>query len=145
MDFGITDILGAVVGAGTGWIGSLGNAAIGYYQAKLQFKHQETMATMQADSNDLASSYQHDAATYSQGSGSLLLQAIDFLRGSVRPVVTYGLVGTLVAIYFTSSEADEKQAIVQSVIYLSCLSLTWWFADKRRMMQVPMMQLSSKR
>lgn len=144
MDFGISEMLGAVVGAGTGWIGSLGNAAVGYFQAKLQFKHQETMATLQSDSNDLMASYQHDAATYSSGTESVGLRFIDMLRGSVRPVITYGLVGTLVGIYFTTTNQDEKTAIVQSVIYLSCLSLTWWFADKRRMMQVPMMRLSSK-
>jgi len=144
MDFGISDVFGAVLGAGTGWIGSLGSGIVGYFQSKLQFAHQEKMATLQADSNDLVASYQHDASTYSQGSTSLVLRCIDALRGSVRPVVTYSLVATLVAIYFTTEVQEEKDAIVKSVIYLSCLSLTWWFADKRRMMQVPMMKWSSR-
>lgn len=113
----------------------------------------------EAEARSSEASYGHDKSTYYQGpikSDSwyvtllnsvinFLMGLVDVLRGSIRPALTVYLTGLLTFTFlwvqklvdkmgvqqFTPQEAkDLTWQIVGSVIYLTTVSVVWWFGTR---------------
>ena len=74
----------------------------------------------------------------------MLIQLVDFVRGMTRPLLTWGLVALVGAIYFLLgavdvAAADLRPRIVDTVLYLATAAVLWWFGqrqiEKRRAVQ----------
>lgn len=101
-------------------------------------------------------SYDHDKASYSAGiiaklrltgfwggiAGFLLLM-VDVLRGLIRPLGTVAAFVIMVDIAYTLNSMEQMDptsdqawtlfvTVVDTIIYLSVTSYTWWFGDRRQ-------------
>lgn len=60
-----------------------------------------------------------------------LLVALDVLRGSVRPVLTLYLCGIVTVLYLrTDGGRVDPQSIVDTVLYLATVCVSWWFGSR---------------
>jgi len=61
---------------------------------------------------------------------------LDFVRGIVRPVITVYMLYLVTFLGYKTYEANPKaftvsaDIIVQSILYLASLSVSWWFGDR---------------
>lgn len=68
---------------------------------------------------------------------ALLFAALDALRASVRPVITYYAMGALTWLAYLSYQSNPKafvadaRLIVTAIVYIAITAVTWWFADRR--------------
>ena len=98
----------------------------------VEMENERAIAEVDAMARGVAASYQHDMA--SAGKSYAWAEAIKTLT---RPVLTLLLIALSAAIYFTidplvSSINDMQQHIVYSVLFLTEVAVTWWFADRAR-------------
>ena len=131
----ITTLLGPVTGlvgsAVTSWFKER-EARAALEAKKLDQAHELVLLDKQAAIRGVAASYQHDMA--SAGKSYAWAEAIKTLT---RPVLTLLLIALSAAIYFTidplvSSINEMQQHIVYSVLFLTEVAVTWWFADRAR-------------
>jgi hypothetical protein len=149
-------IAGPVLGLVGSWVGSI----FKYVEKKQDLKAQESRQAHERDllkmnidargkemeneaiihqidatATMLRGSYEHDAS-YGQVSRGAAL----WLR-SVRPALTFSLVGLTAAVYFTSGgEAvfhgmTVRERVVGSILMMTEAAVTWWFADRTRQSQ----------
>ena len=90
----------------------------------------------QAEWGAMAASYREAGSRWSRPGEGVLMQLVDFVRGMTRPVLTWGLVGLVGAIYFMLAASDKHAAalqprIVETVLYLATASVLWWFGQRQ--------------
>lgn len=60
-----------------------------------------------------------------------LLVFVDFLRGFVRPALTLYLCAIITVLYLrTDGGKVDPQSIVDTILYLATLSVSWWFGSR---------------
>ena len=84
----------------------------------------------------MAASYREAGKRWSRPGDGVLIQLVDFVRGMTRPVLTWGLVGLVGAIYFLLGAGDLAAAevrprIVETVLYLATAAVLWWFGQRQ--------------
>lgn len=140
----MVELLVALAGGGTGLLGSLFGRVAGFFERKQKMKEKELdyahelnvqalnmqEASQERESEErivqsvqdtkvVTASYKHDASY-----GESLLRW-------VRPALTFILMILAAVVYLTMDDADKTQIGVQ-ILYLTTLSVTWWFADRGR-------------
>ena len=90
----------------------------------------------QAEWGAMAASYREAGARWSRPGEGVLMQLVDFTRGMTRPVLTFGLVALVGAIYFLLGSLefvafDVRPRIVETVLYLATASVLWWFGQRQ--------------
>lgn len=100
-----------------------------------EMENEQMIAQTEALSSMLTASYQHDA---SYGPVSPTVAAV--LR-FVRPVLTLLLILLTAAIYFTVADGASitigddtmtiQQKVTTSVLFMTEMAFSWWFADRR--------------
>lgn len=146
----IAGILGGIVSGGTlGVGGAIGSAVLDFFKTKENNKHQLAVLTAQKDlalanANSatlletikmMGASYEHDKAAYTGP-----LSFVDLLRGTLRPIVTYLLLGVSVFLTWWAFErvgvGDEVIREVAKYGIYTCLDLTalcvsWYFGARQ--------------
>ncbi len=84
----------------------------------------------------MTASYREAGARWSRPGDGVLIQLVDFVRGMTRPVLTWGLVALVGAIYFLLASADAhaeklQPRIVETVLYLATAAVLWWFGQRQ--------------
>lgn len=97
-------------------------------------EHEADIAHVNAQSNMLVASYNHDAAYGpTDRNGAFLLKM-------VRPTLTLILVLLTGVIYFTVSETQTtgldpavtlQDYVVMKILFMTEAAITWWFCDRR--------------
>ena len=64
------------------------------------------------------------------------MQLVDVVRGLTRPLLTFGLVGLVGAIYFLLGAEDThadllRPRIIETVLYVATAAVLWWLAADR--------------
>ena len=90
-----------------------------------ELESEHAIALVQADADIKTASYAHDA---SYGPTTPVIAAI--LR-FVRPVLTFGLLGFTVYIFFIVQE-DPKivRELSNQIMFLTTTAVAWWFGDR---------------
>lgn len=95
-------------------------------------------------SSDLTASYLHDSRLSAENSESFLFLAADFLRASVRPVVTYflvfcvffiawklfGIIGGLENVLPVDDAKNMLLTVIDSILYTAQVVIFWWFGTR---------------
>jgi len=96
-------------------------------QARGQELEQESLiAERQAAADMLTASYRHDASF-----GQADRWVVDTLR-LMRPLFTITLIVMTGIIFFKTADGELQRRIVATVLYMTEVALTWWFADRAR-------------
>lgn len=134
-------------GASLGALGAIASAGISIVQEGQRNKHALAMAAANLEAAKaaganmvsletlkvLSGSYEHDKAAYKDAG------FVDILRGSVRPVITYYLVGMMTFLGFwafkrmglTDPVVTEIAVMcVRSCIELASICVVWWFGGR---------------
>jgi|TARA_Y100000310_G_scaffold92194_2_gene89807 hypothetical protein len=90
-----------------------------------EMESEQAIAQIEATAAMMKGSYQHDAS-YGQASP----WAVNLLR-MIRPTLTLVLI-LLTAVVYWQAEVGEQSGIVATVLYLTEVAVTWWFADRAR-------------
>lgn len=108
-----------------------------------------------ADAGAFAASFQLEPRRYAEGkrpggwvgkAGWLLMVAVDFLRGIVRPALTVYLCALTTLIYFEASGLLERYGmvipvdqafslvsrIIETILYLTTTCMLWWFGTRNK-------------
>ncbi|MBL4799589.1 MAG: hypothetical protein JKY50_19470 [Oleispira sp.] len=106
-------------------------------KAEAQFKSEQLRIEADrdlsvAEYSALESSYKSDTAY--EGDSKLLIIA-EFLRRITRPLLTFILVFLTSAIYFDSS-ADQQSLLGRSIVAMTAMVISWWFADRQIAKQI---------
>ena len=150
-----------LTGGATGLLGTAISGVIDFFQArqnhaqemdlrrldidlaKAEAEGAERVAAIEAESvrdqaewGAMTASYREAGARWSRPGDSVLIQLVDFVRGMTRPVLTWGLVALVGAIYFLIGASDKQAAllqprIVETVLYLATASVLWWFGQRQ--------------
>jgi len=139
-----------LMGPATGLLGSLFGGVMKYFEKKQEMEAQaikqahevtllqmniaargeemenEAMIAQVAATADMVSaSYQHDA---SYGTSNPWINGA--LR-MIRPILTIGLIALTTLIFLKANEAEQSK-IILTVLYMTEVAVTWWFADRAR-------------
>lgn len=102
-------------------------------QAQFQIHKVDTDAqVVVADLASLGKAIDADRATYGDSwSGKV----VDFIRGTVRPVITYLAMWVVIACAYkvlrtTTFSAEQGAAILDQVLFLSALAVGYWFGAR---------------
>jgi len=96
-------------------------------QARGQELEQESLiAERQASADMLAASYRHDASF-----GEAHRWVVDVLR-LMRPLFTIMLIMLTGIIFWKASDGAAQHKIIATILYMTEVALTWWFADRAR-------------
>ena len=84
----------------------------------------------------MTASYREAGARWSRPGDGVLIQLVDFVRGMTRPVLTWGLVALVGAIYFLLGAGNAhagllQPLIVETVLYLATAAVLWWFGQRQ--------------
>ena len=149
MEFISEGVLSAVTGGLTGVIGTVVGKVAGYFQTKQEIKREQqrfahelalqemhyadkeeereseqAIAATNAWQASRTASYQHDASY-----GQAYMWVVSLLR-LVRPAITGMLLAMTVGIYIDASEVAIRADIAQQVVFLTAMSVSWWFGDR---------------
>lgn len=91
-----------------------------------EIENEQAIATMNADSRNLAASYKHDASV-----GETSIWVNNTLR-LVRPVLTIYLLSIVTYLVVANTAGLTIQEIAMKVLFLAEVAVSWWFADRRR-------------
>ncbi len=150
-------LLGVVSGGATGLIGSVLSGAVKFFTDRqnqahelrvmdVELQHMDREAEIAKQIKELemegveaAASWRGLEASYEESgkrwstteSGWIVM--VDVVRGLMRPLLTLGLVVLTTVIYFTLTDPDDelRARIIATVLYLTSLALSWWFADRQ--------------
>ena len=146
----IGGVIGSIVSGGAlGVFGAVGSGVLDYFKTKERNKQelaviaaQKELALANANSTAvleglkiLGSSYDHDKATYGKDTG-----VVDLLRGTLRPIVTYLLLGISIYLAIWASrqvtlEMDIIKEIAKYAVYtcldLAALCISWYFGARQ--------------
>ncbi len=150
-------LLGVVSGGATGLIGSVLSGAAKFFTDRqnqahelrvmdVELQHMDREAEIAKQIKELemegveaAASWRGLEASYEESgkrwstteSGWIVM--VDVVRGLMRPLLTLGLVVLTTVIYFTLTDPDDelRARIIATVLYLTSLALSWWFADRQ--------------
>lgn len=100
------------------------------------------LARMQGEAGALVASYEEASRRFSAPGEGILMQLVDCVRGLTRPLLTllliaaeiwlawliWDMAGTLV---LEAKGPDLLGKIVDSVIYLTTMCITWWFGGRQ--------------
>jgi hypothetical protein len=134
-------------GASLGVLGAIGSGVVTMLQEKQRNKHELEMAAANLEAAKaagqnlvtleglkvLSGSYEHDKAAYKDAG------FIDILRGSVRPVITYFLVGMVTFLGFWAFRrmgladpvvTEIAVMCVRMCIELASICVVWWFGGR---------------
>ena len=91
-------------------------------------------AEVEADRDRAEASYRASVERMSRAGDSAWLVAVDVVRGLLRPVLTLAFLALAGGIYFAAGadEADLRREIVSTVLYLSTVTVVWWFGGRAR-------------
>lgn len=156
----VDSISGGLVG---GVVGAVG-AAVNKYQERKQAveianseihklelaqNHELAMASiakqtteLSTDSASLIASIESDKATYSSGNDSKLMQIADFIRATIRPVLTAALIFySGLALWYIINHYDIQLTVEQIYNLVNALlttlnactgiALGWWFGSRK--------------
>jgi len=150
-------LLGVVSGGATGLIGSVLSGAVKFFTDRqnqahelakmdMELKHMDKEAEIAKSIQELKlegeesanawkgleASYQEAARRWSSGDSGWIV-AVDVVRGMMRPFLTLFLVVLTTAIFFTlaGEGTSVHNQIVATILYLTSLALSWWFADRQ--------------
>ena len=150
------EALGSIAAGGvTGLLGSAITAVAGHFRAKGERRHELDLRRLDIEqarvegeqaerraqieltaqrevSADAAlqSSYQEAGRRWSRRGDSLILVAVDVVRGLTRPLLTFGLVAVSVAIYFREDISAIQEQVVNTVLYCASTCVLWWFGSR---------------
>ena len=117
----------------------LATAKIEQDTMRLEMEGQERISEIEgetqksvAEAAAFTQSMKSDKATYTKGSGSGWLVAVDFFRGVTRPFVTWYLIGLVTAMYITTTQPDMEQKIILTTLYITTTVILWWFGSRMR-------------
>lgn len=101
-------------------------------QRGVELENERAIAQADAVARQVVASYEHDAA--SAGKSYAWAEAVKTL---FRPFITLALVLLSAAIYFTFDPLTMglnpiQEHIIASVLFLTEVAVTWWFADRAR-------------
>lgn len=93
------------------------------------------IAEVEADSKAFAASFNepelYSAKVQPSTKQGWLLIIVDFLRGFVRPFLTLYMCGVVTILYLnTDGGTVNPQSIVDTILYLATLSVSWWFGSR---------------
>jgi hypothetical protein len=150
-------ILGVMSGGATGLIGSVLSGGVKFFTDRqnqkhelakmgLELQHMDKEAEIARDIKELdmegaeaaaawkglEASYAESGKRWSTGDSGWII-AVDVVRGMMRPLLTLALVGVTTGIYFTLGDDSEtlQERIIATILYLTALALSWWFADRQ--------------
>lgn len=100
------------------------------------------IARMQGEAGGLIASYEEAKTRFSQPGEGWLMQFVDFVRGVTRPFLTLLLIAAEVwlawmiwdhagDLVLEAKGPDMLGKIVDSVIYLATMCITWWFGGRQ--------------
>ena len=148
-------------GGATGLLGTAISAVADYFQGRAEHKREielrrldiehakaeadsaERVAAVEAEGrrdaaewDAMTASYREAGQRWSRPGDGGLLQLVDFVRGMTRPLLTWGLVALVGAIYFLLgavdvAAADLRPRIVDTVLYLATAAVLWWFGQRQ--------------
>ena len=87
----------------------------------------EIVASVEARAASAMDSFRQFVVAY-EGSGDNVHPALQFLRGSVRPVLTYFLAGSYLWVFFHPGTYNED--MTQGLFQLNLISLSFWFGER---------------
>ncbi len=151
-------LLGVVSGGATGLIGSVLAGATKFFTDRQNQAHELAVMDVELQHMDreaeiakqikelemegvesaaswrgLEASYEESGKRWSTTESGWIVM-VDVVRGLMRPGLTLGLVVLTTAIYFTLTDDDGvelRARIIATVLYLTSLALSWWFADRQ--------------
>lgn len=164
-------LMSVLTGGATGLLGTMVSGAIDFFQSRAEHKREvdlrrldielarteagaaEKVAAIEAEASTdraelgaMEASYREASSRMSRAGDGFLMKLVDFVRGMTRPVLTWGLVALVGAIYFTLGAGDLapesiKPRIIETVLYLTTAAVLWWFGqrqiEKRRVQGLP--------
>jgi hypothetical protein len=147
-------LLSVLTGGATGLIGTIAGKALGIWEESAKRKtksldhahevslhrlnmesrgkeleSEERIAEYNATSIMRTASYQHDT-----GYGKASQYVVNFLR-LVRPGLTLILLGLTCYIVATVADVGLRAEVVMQVIFMTSMSLSWWWGDRSPKMQ----------
>ncbi len=155
------DILGTVLGGGAaGLLGTAISAVTTFLNRRqnhrmemerlkldrelmlLEADKAATLARMQGEAGGLVASYEEASRRFSAPGEGILMQLVDFVRGLTRPGLTLLLIAAEIWLAWLIWDAfgnlvleakgpDLLGKIVDSVIYLGTMCVTWWFGGRQ--------------
>ena len=155
-------VLSGLAGGLTGIIGSITSAIANYKLKKMQYEHEEKMIQLQMEAKKLGADIEIDKAVMEARKESYVslnrnyfkseyfealpswsrpiiafgFALLDFIRGIVRPLLTFCLLGITFWIAYNTYNADPQSfissapVIVDTALYLCTTAISWWFADR---------------
>ena len=164
-------IMSVLSGGATGLLGTIVSGGIDLFQSRAEHKREidlrrldielaqaeagsaERVAAIEAEGardrgelEAMEASYRAASSRMSRPGDGVLMKAVDFVRGMTRPVLTWGLVALVGAIYFTLGAGEltpesVKPRIIETILYLATAAVLWWFGqrqiEKRRVQGLP--------
>lgn len=152
----VVELLSALLGGGTGIIGSIASEAVGFFKRRQEHEHRmeerefelkmmdkeaaiaESQHALELEKVttqkewEAFSASQQPMERWSKGD-HFMMPWVDVIRGLTRPTLTIATQLLLAGIYFTVARenADMSAAIIQSVIYMANTSFFWWFGQRQ--------------
>lgn len=144
----VEGLISLLAGGGTGLLGTIFSKAFGFFEAKQRHSHElellgmdlkmmevealnaERQHALELEQKSFEASYADAGKRFSyKGSGGALV-FVDVVRGLTRPVLTLLFLGLTGWVYFTIEDASIRDRVVDTILYLSTVTVTWWFGTR---------------
>ena len=146
-----------LMGGGTGLIGTAVTGALDFFRRRQTHRHElelretdlrivraeaesaERIAAVEAESVETAAawsalegSYEEAGRRWSRGDSGWIV-FVDVVRGLTRPGLTWSFVALTGYVYFFlgATEATLRGRIVETILYLTTTTVTWWFGARQ--------------
>lgn len=139
----VESLVTAVLGGGTGLLGSVVGRVAGYFEEKQKLKRLEvelaheirlqemTLADKKEErESHLSAVYAEQDTLALRGSYEHDVSYTDSYLRWVRPVLTLILLLLTTGVYFTVEGEDVEKQVATQIVYFTCVAVSWWFADR---------------